>query len=243
VATTDVVEALRVLKDEGEVDRMRMAASIADAALAEVLPVLAGATTTRLEEQEFALCLDSAMRRLGAESVAFETIVAAGENSAKPHHHPGSRVIERGDAVVVDFGATFDGYRSDMTRTFSIGGAPTGAIKEIFDLVLASQAAGVAAVRPGVETGAVDAVCRDLIAAGGMVERFEHSTGHGVGLDIHEAPWVAATATTILEPGAVVTVEPGVYVAGVGGVRIEDTLVVTADGADPLTRFNKEVAA
>lgn len=243
VAASGIVESLREIKDHGEIDRMRYAASIADDALGEVLPMLAGAATTPLQEQEFALALDSAMRRLGAESVAFETIVASGENSAKPHHHPGSRLIEAGDPVVIDFGATFEGYRSDMTRTFLVGGKPKGNLAEIFDLVTRSQAAGVAAVRPGVTTGSIDAVCRDLIEAGGMAERFEHSTGHGVGLDIHEAPWVAAKATTILEPGVVVTVEPGVYVAGIGGVRIEDTLVVTADGAEPLTRFTKEVVA
>ena len=243
VRSAGIVEALREVKDGGEIDRMRRAASIADDALAEVLPMLAAAATSTLEEQEFALALDSAMRRRGAESVAFETIVASGENSAKPHHHPSARRIEKGDPVVVDFGATFEGYRSDMTRTFVVGGLPTGKLKEIFDLVATSQSAGVAAVQPGVITGSVDAVCRDIIAAAGMAERFEHSTGHGVGLDIHEAPWVAAKATAILEPGAVVTVEPGVYVAGVGGVRIEDTLVVTDDGAEPLTRFTKEVVA
>ena len=243
VATSGVVERLREVKDEGEIDRMRHAASIADAALTEVLPLLRAAPTTPITESEFALALDSAMRRLGAESVAFETIVAAGENSAKPHHHPTDRLIARGDPVVIDFGATFEGYRSDMTRTFVVGGLPTGELKGIFDLVSASQAAGVAAVRPGVEAKAVDDVCRTVIADGGMAERFEHSTGHGVGLDIHEAPWVSSLGTAILEPGVVVTVEPGVYVAGIGGVRIEDTLVVTADGAEALTRFTKEVAA
>lgn len=243
VATSGLVEELRAVKDEGEIDRMRRAAAIADAALAEVLPLMAGTGTTPITESAFALALDSAMRRRGAESVAFETIVAAGENSAKPHHHPSDRTIAVGDPVVVDFGATFDGYRSDMTRTFCVGGEPTGALREIFDLVAASQHAGVGAVRPGVTAGSIDEVCRGVIVDGGMGEHFEHSTGHGVGLDIHELPWVASQGTAILEAGTVVTVEPGVYVAGVGGVRIEDTLVVTSSGAEPLTRFTKEVAA
>ena len=243
VATSGLVEALRCVKDAGEIDRMRHAAAIADAALTEVLPLLAKTGVEPISESAFALALDSAMRRRGAESVAFETIVAAGENSAKPHHHPSDRTIVPGDPVVVDFGATFDGYRSDMTRTFCVGGAPTGALKEIFDLVTASQLAGVAAVQPGVVAGTIDDVCRGVIADGGMGEHFEHSTGHGVGLDIHELPWVASQGTAILEPGTVVTVEPGVYVAGVGGVRIEDTLVVTGSGAEPLTRFTKDVTA
>ncbi len=243
VATTGLIESLREIKDEGEIDRMRVAASIADAALGEVLPLMKDTGVNPITESEFALALDSAMRRRGAESVAFETIVAAGENSAKPHHHPTDRVIVVGDPVVVDFGATFEGYRSDMTRTFLVGGEPTGELKVIFDLVRSSQAAGVLAVRPGIAASEIDNVCRSVIADGGMAEKFEHSTGHGVGLDIHEAPWVSSLGTATLTAGTVVTVEPGVYVAGVGGVRIEDTLVVTSEGAEAFTKFPKEVAA
>jgi len=243
VATTGLVEGLREIKDAGEIDRMRHAALIADTALGQVLPRLASTGSAPITEEQFALSLDGTMRALGAESVAFETIVAAGENSAKPHHHPSGRVILEGDPVVIDFGATFEGYRSDMTRTFVIGGEPTGGLAEIFDVVRRSQAAGVAAVRPGAVASEVDATCRTLISDAGYGERFEHSTGHGVGLDIHEAPWVAARGDAILEPGVVVTVEPGVYVAGIGGVRIEDTLVVTDNGAERLTNFTKDVAA
>jgi Xaa-Pro aminopeptidase len=243
VATAGLVEGLREIKDAGEIDRMRHAALIADTALGEVLPSLAETGSTPITEEQFALSLDGTMRALGAESVAFETIVAAGENSAKPHHHPSGRVILEGDPVVIDFGATFEGYRSDMTRTFVVGGEPTGGLAEIFDVVRRSQAAGVAAVRPGAVASEVDATCRTLITEAGYGERFEHSTGHGVGLDIHEAPWVAARGDAILEPGTVVTVEPGVYVAGIGGVRIEDTLVVTQHGAERLTNFTKDVAA
>ncbi len=243
VATTGVVEALREVKDEGEVARMARAAAIADAALAEVLPLLAGVEAEGPTEEVFALALDTAMRRGGAESTAFETIVAAGENSAKPHHRPTDRPIRRGDPVVVDFGATFEGYRSDMTRTFCIGGEPTGELARVFEVVRRSQAAGVAAVRPGVGAKEVDDVCRTVIAEAGWADAFEHGTGHGVGLDIHEAPTVSQLGTAILSPGVVVTVEPGVYLPGVGGVRIEDTLVVTDGGSRALTTFTKDVPA
>ncbi len=237
VPTANAVEALRERKDAAEIARMERAAAIADAALFEVLPLMSQGVT----EEHFALELDTAMRRGGAESTAFETIVAAGENSAKPHHHPGSRTINGGDPVVVDFGATFEGYRSDMTRTFCVDAKPEGELARIFDVVQASQAAGAAAVRPGISAKEVDDVCRQIIAEAGWAERFEHGTGHGVGLDIHEAPTVSQLGTAILAPGFVVTVEPGVYVPGHGGVRVEDTLVVTEDGARPLTRFTKDI--
>jgi len=239
VPTSGVVEGLREVKDEGEIALMARAAAIADSALAEVLPLLASKVT----EDEFALALDTAMRKGGAESVAFETIVASGPNSAKPHHSPTHRSIQPGEPVVVDFGATFGGYRSDMTRTFCIGGEPTGDLARVFEVVKASQAAGVAAVHKGVGAKEVDDVCRQVIAEAGWAEAFEHGTGHGVGLDIHEAPTVSAVGTAILSSGMVVTVEPGVYLPGIGGVRIEDTLVVTDDGSRPLTTFTKDVVA
>jgi Xaa-Pro aminopeptidase len=237
VATSNAVETLRARKDAAEIARMERAAAIADAALFEVLPLMGQGVT----EEHFALELDTAMRRGGAESTAFETIVASGENSAKPHHHPGTRRINQGDPVVVDFGATFEGYRSDMTRTFCVDAEPEGELARIFDVVRTSQAAGADAVRPGISAKEVDDVCRQIIAAAGWAERFEHGTGHGVGLDIHEAPTVSQLGTAILAPGFVVTVEPGVYVPGHGGVRVEDTLVVTEEGARPLTRFTKDI--
>ena len=237
VATSNTVEALREVKDAAEIARMEHAAAIADAALFDTLPLMSQGVT----EEHFALELDTAMRRHGAESTAFETIVAAGENSAKPHHHPGGRTIVPGDPVVVDFGATFEGYRSDMTRTFCVNEDPTGELARIFEVVQTSQAAGARAVRPGISVKEVDDVCRQIIADAGWADRFEHGTGHGVGLDIHEAPTVSQLGTAILAPGFVVTVEPGVYVPGHGGVRVEDTLVVTEDGARALTRFTKDI--
>jgi Xaa-Pro aminopeptidase len=225
---------------------MERAAAIADEALGAVLPLLAaaGADRTRapLTEARFAAALDHAMRERGAEESAFETIVASGENSAKPHARPGPRVIGPGDPVVVDFGAVFDGYRSDMTRTFCVGGPPTGELARVFEVVATSQRLGVESVHAGIEAGAVDLTCRESIAEAGWAEYFEHGTGHGVGLDIHEQPSVGPGSAAILVPGTVVTVEPGVYLPGTGGVRIEDTLVVTDDGSRPLTQFPKEVA-
>jgi Xaa-Pro aminopeptidase len=245
VPTRGLVERLRSVKSAAEVLRMARAADIADRALGSVLPLLEAVAAGRggeLTEAGFAAALDHAMRLRGAEEPAFETIVASGENSAKPHARPGPRRIRPGDPVVVDFGAVFDGYRSDMTRTFCVGGAPSGELARVFDVVAEAQRTGVGVVAPGRLTGDVDAACREVIAAAGWADRFEHGTGHGVGLDIHEGPSVGPGSTAILEPGTVVTVEPGVYLPGTGGVRIEDTLVVTEGGSRPLTRFPKEVA-
>ncbi len=242
--TRGLVERLRAVKDEAELVRMARAAAVADAALATVTERLAavGGAGPAPTETEVAAALDHAMRAHGAEDRAFETIVASGPNSAKPHARPTGRSLAPGDPVVVDFGATVDGYRSDMTRTFCLGGEPTGELARVFAVVAEAQRAGVAAVGPGVVAGDVDRASRDVVVAAGWAERFEHGTGHGVGLDIHEAPSVGPGSTAILEPGSVVTVEPGVYLPGVGGVRIEDTLVVTEHGSRPLTLFPKEVA-
>jgi Xaa-Pro aminopeptidase len=236
VATAEVVEQLRVVKDTAEIARIEAAAQIADEALQRVVPMLEQSPT----ESELALALDTEMRRGGAEDRAFETIVAAGPNSAKPHHEPGSRRIGRGDTVVIDFGAVVDGYRSDMTRTFFVGGEPEPKMRDVFDAVLESQAEGVDAIAAGTSGREVDAVCRNSLARAGLADAFEHGTGHGVGLDIHEAPSIGKSSTAILPEGAVVTVEPGAYLRGLGGVRIEDTVLVTAAGCLPLTHFTKE---
>ncbi len=230
VATNGLVDNLRIVKHESEVARIEAAAAIADAALASVRDRLWDGPT----EADFGLELDTAMRRLGAEGTSFETIVAGGPNGAMPHHRPGTRVISEGDLVVLDFGALVDGYCSDMTRTVMVGDpSPTQA--RMLEVVGASQRAGVEAVRPGVATGEVDRACRAVIEDAGWGDAFVHSTGHGVGLEIHEEPRVAAGADATLVPGAVVTVEPGVYLPEHGGVRIEDTVVVTADGCRALT--------
>jgi Xaa-Pro aminopeptidase len=234
LASTGVLAGMRAVKDAGEVARIEAAAAIADAALEEVRPRLVPGTT----EQAFALALDTTMRELGASGPSFETIVASGPNGALPHHRPGNRAFEEGDLVVVDFGATVDGYRSDMTRTFAIG-ALSATQQRMLDVVTEAQAAGVATVRAGVPAAEVDAACRSVIAVAGWGDAFLHGTGHGVGLDIHEEPRVGATSTAVLRAGEVVTVEPGVYLPEHGGVRVEDTLLVTPSAARPLTQFPK----
>lgn len=235
VATDGVVEDLRRVKDAGEVARIEAACAIADAALAAVRHRLGEGAT----EAEVALELEWQMRRMGADGPSFDTIVASGPNGAMPHHRAGERRITGGDLVVIDFGALVDGYHSDMTRTFLVDeGSETQ--RRMLDAVAAAQAAGVAAVRAGIDVRAVDEACRAVLREVGWEEAFVHGTGHGVGLDIHESPRVAANAAGSLADGHVVTVEPGVYLAEHGGVRIEDTLVVTAEGSRTLTLAPKD---
>jgi Xaa-Pro aminopeptidase len=237
VPTSSVVEDLRLVKDDGEAARIRSACAIADAALAEVRHRLAERPT----EIEFGLELDAAMRRLGAADVSFETIVASGPNGARPHHHPSDRTIVDGDLVVIDFGALVDGYHSDMTRTVAVGDVGDER-RRMLDVVLESQDAGVRAVAAGRSAAEVDAACRQVIDDAGWGDAFLHSTGHGVGLDIHEEPRVSGRSAATLVAGHVVTVEPGVYLPGLGGVRIEDTVLVTDDGCDRLTLAPKDPA-
>jgi Xaa-Pro aminopeptidase len=233
VPTSNLVEGLRLRKDTGEIARVAIAAGIADAALASVRPMLGEGPT----EAEVALALDTEMRRLGADEPSFETIVAAGPNAAEPHHHPSQRKIGHGELVVVDFGARVDGYCSDMTRTIRTGRARDLApeLARVAAVVLAAQDAGLCAVRDGVAGAEVDRACREVVGAAGLAELFVHGTGHGVGLDIHEGPALGVLSQDILCSGQVVTVEPGVYVPGLGGARTEDTVLVTGAGCEILT--------
>ncbi len=236
VPVRNAVEALRAVKDEGELARIERAADLADVALAQVKELLCQGPT----EKEFGIALDFEMRRRGADDVAFETIIASGPNSALPHARPSNRRVEPGELVVIDFGATVEGYRSDMTRTVSVGAPRSGEMRDLLEAVLAAQRAGVRAVAAGVSAAGVDAACRESLASVGLAEAFVHGTGHGVGLEIHEAPSVSAESADILEEGAVVTVEPGAYLHESGGARIEDTLVVTATGSRLLTKSTKD---
>lgn len=238
VATPGLVEQLRMVKDEYEVDRLRTACAVGDAALAALLET--GALRPGRTERQVARDLEWAMFERGAAGIAFETIVAAGANSAVPHHRPTEAVLAAGDFVKIDFGAVVDGYHSDMTRTFVLG-TPASWQREVYDLVYAAQQAGREALRPGVPCADVDAAARDVIAAAGHGSLFVHGLGHGVGLRIHEAPGIAKTGTGTLQSGVAVTVEPGVYFPGRGGVRIEDTLVVRAGGAELLTNTSKDL--
>lgn len=243
VSLQQKVEALRAVKDEAEIELLAQACAIADAALAELIE--AGGIAAGRTEAEIGRDLDFRMLALGADEVSFETIVATGPNSAIPHHRPGDRVVERGDLVKFDFGATYRGYHSDMTRTFGIGELADWQ-REIYALVAASQRAGAEALAVGATGKEIDAVSRQIIADAGYGETFSHGLGHGVGLEIHEAPNLSALSETKLDDRVCVTVEPGVYLPGRGGVRIEDTLVLRGSGADDsrtdlLTKTSKDL--
>lgn len=237
VATSGLVEALRRVKDDGEVSRIEAAAAVADAALDDLRPMLLEGP----EERELASALDHRMRELGASDRSFETIVAAGSRAAMPHARPTAARVEPGELVVVDFGAVVDGYCSDMTRTLCAGAPASGTLERVVAVVAESQRAGTATARPGAAGKEVDAACREVIGAAGWGDAFVHGTGHGVGLEIHESPRVSAESTDMLVPGTVLTVEPGIYLAGKGGARIEDTVVVTADGCRALTKSPKDL--
>jgi Xaa-Pro aminopeptidase len=226
-ATSSLVERLRVVKDDAEVARIRAACQVTAEAFAAVVPALRAGRT----ERALAVAIERAMVDLGAQRVAFDLIVAGGPNGAIPHHEPGDRMLESGDVVTLDIGAMIAGYRSDMTRVVALGD-PDPRLLAIHDIVAAAQAAGVAAARAGATCGDVDAAARQIIGDAGHGERFVHGIGHGVGLDIHETPILTREPETVLEAGTVLTVEPGIYVPGLGGVRIEDTIVVAAD-AEP----------
>ncbi|SNS23076.1 M24 family metallopeptidase [Rhodococcoides kyotonense] len=238
VRSPGLVEELRMVKDEYEIGLLRDACRAADDAFAALIE--RGGIRVGRTELDVARELESLMLDFGADGISFETIVAAGPNSAVPHHRPTASVLAAGDFVKFDFGALVGGYHSDMTRTVVLG-QPDEWQKEIYDLVLRSQAAGREALAPGVSTASVDAASRSVIEEAGYGELFLHGLGHGVGLEIHEAPGIARTSTGTLLSGAAVTVEPGVYISGRGGVRIEDTLVVRDDGPELLTMTSKEL--
>ncbi len=224
------------MKDSGELARMERAAAIADEALAAVAPMLGERPTEADVRDE----LEHRMRRLGADGPSYDTIVASGpDNAARPHHQTGRRTIVEGDTVIIDVGALVDGYHSDMTRTIVVGD-PTEEQRRIYDLVLEAQLAGLAAVGAGASARDVDAACRNVFADAGYGDWFIHGTGHGVGLDIHEDPFSSTVSEDELVAGDVVTVEPGLYRGGFGGVRIEDLVAVTADGGRRLTHLSKD---
>ena len=239
VRTAGEVEALREVKDDGEVMLLRRACDAADTALSAL--IADGGLRPGRTERAVARELEALMLDHGADGPSFETIVAAGANSAVPHHRPTDAVLEAGDFVKIDFGALVGGYHSDMTRTFVLGSAAAWQ-RELYQLVAAAQQAGREALAVGATLSDVDAAAREVIAAAGHAEHFGHGLGHGVGLQIHEAPGINSTAAGTLLAGSVVTVEPGVYLPDRGGVRIEDTLVVGERGPELLTRFPKELA-
>lgn len=230
VPAADLVEQLRARKWPAEVEAIRAAAALADRALEHMWSLLRPGAT----EREIALEGEFLMRRAGAEEVAFDTIVASGPRSALPHAETTDRALEPGDLVVIDLGARLRSYCSDMTRTFAVKSASPRQ-QELYRLVYTAQRAGLDAVRPGAVCGHVDAAARSIIDAAGYGEAFGHGLGHGVGLDVHEAPRLGRDEETTLAAGHVVTVEPGVYLEGEGGIRLEDLVAVREDGLEMLT--------
>ena len=236
IPAREAVERLRWAKEPEEVRLLDAAQAIADQAFERIVGQLRPGRT----EREVAFRLDMAMRELGADATSFETIVAFGEDAAEPHHHPTDRALAVGDVVKMDFGALLDGYHSDMTRTVALG-EPPERLREVYEVVRRAQQAGVDAVRPGVTGDELDRLVRDVIVDAGYADGIQHSLGHGVGLEIHEAPWLRIGWTEALPEGAVVTVEPGVYLPGLGGVRIEDMVEVTGAGPRVVPRTGKEL--
>ena len=227
------VRRLRLIKDSAEIAKLQRAADITDAVTEVVFSRLA----TGQSELEIALAVGTAVSAAEA-TLAFDTSVQIGANSALPHHAPGSRRITAGDLVLIDFGAAFDGYLADTTRV-AVSGEPSHRQLQIHKLVLEAHDAAIAAVRPGVTTAAIDKAARDVISAGGMGDRFFHRVGHGIGLEIHEDPSLDPGSKTMLAAGMVFTIEPGVYIPGWGGIRIEDDVVVETNGCRMLTKADR----
>ena len=238
VPAEDALAALRLCKDEHELQQMRRAVAVTEAALRSTMDQ----TRAGMTEREVAGLLTMEMLRAGGEGMAFSPIVVAGPNAASPHAVPSDRPIGAGETVVIDCGATVGGYAADITRTFAIG-ALEPELARVYEVVRAANGAGRAAAGPGVPAEEVDRAARAVIEEAGYGEYFIHRTGHGLGLEVHEPPYIVAGNERILEPGMVFTVEPGVYLPGRGGVRIEDDVVVTSDGAESLTAFPRELVS
>lgn len=239
-STQHLVEQARMVKDASEIAILREAA----ARLAPVVDACLASARAGVPERVVAAVVEGAMRAAGFERPAFDTIVASGPNSARPHHRAGDRVLADGDLVVLDFGGVLDGYCSDITRTIVLG-HPSDRARHLYEAVREAQQAAIDAVRPGVEATAVDAAAREVLTARGLGDAFGHGTGHGLGLDVHEEPRIgkprAETTAVRLEPGMVFTIEPGAYLAGFGGVRIEDDVLVTDTGCERLTPGTREL--
>ena len=234
--TTGVIERLRMVKTADEIERIRRSVITNSQAYEKTL----GNIRVGMSEFEIASRLEFEMRQLGAEKTAFETIVAAGPHAALPHAQPSARKIAVDQLLLIDMGACQDGYMSDMTRTVSIGKTNSNS-RKMYDAVLRAQLAAIEAVRPGVTAGKVDRAARKVLDAEGLGKAFTHSTGHGLGLEIHEPPRLGRAEKTRLEAGMVITIEPGAYVRDDGGVRIEDTVLVTKTGCEVLTPTTKEL--
>ncbi len=224
-AATSIIASIRMIKTQDEIEKLIAAQNIADRAFSELLGMLEPGMT----EREVAMELEYFMKKFGADEPSFDTIVGSGPNGALCHATPSDRKLTYGDMVVMDFGVRKDGYCSDMTRTIAIGD-PVDELKKIYKIVREAQAMTLRAVKPGVEGKKLDAIARECIKARGYGDCFGHSLGHGFGLEVHEGPSASTRSNDVLRPGMTITVEPGIYVEGLGGVRIEDCLIVTDDG-------------
>jgi Xaa-Pro aminopeptidase len=236
VPVSGVVEKLRLIKTDAEIKILKEAADIADAAFKYILDFIRPGKT----ELEVSNELEFFMRRAGAASSSFDTIVASGYRGALPHGVASDKVIESGDFITLDFGAYYKGYVSDITRTIAVG-EPDAKLKEIYEIVLEAQLKGIDGFKPGMTGLEADALTRDYITEKGYGEYFGHSTGHGIGLEVHEGPALSVKSSFILEPGMVVTCEPGIYIPGLGGIRIEDDTLITKDGNETLTHSTKDL--
>ncbi|MDN3016540.1 aminopeptidase P family protein [Paenibacillus sp. BSR1-1] len=236
VPVSGVVEKLRLIKTDAEIKILKEAADIADAAFKHILDFIRPGKT----ELEVSNELEFFMRKAGATSSSFDTIVASGHRSALPHGVASDKVIEKGDMVTLDYGAYYKGYVSDITRTVAVG-EPDAKLKEIYNIVLESQLRGMDGIKPGITGKEADALTRDYITEKGYGEYFGHSTGHGIGLEVHEGPGLSSKSDLVLEPGMVVTCEPGIYIPGLGGVRIEDDTLITKDHNEALTHSTKDL--
>ncbi|WP_275425612.1 M24 family metallopeptidase [Planococcus versutus] len=233
---SDLIEKLRMVKTPEEVSVLKAAAKIADDAFEHICGFIRAGVT----ELEVSNELEFFMRQQGATSSSFDIIVASGLRSAFPHGVASDKVIEQGDMITLDFGALYNGYISDITRTVAVG-EPSEKMKEIYNVVLKAQELGVEKIGPGMSGIEADAIARDYIKSKGYGDAFGHSTGHGIGLEVHESPGLSFKSETILEQGMAVTVEPGIYLPGIGGVRIEDDILITESGNERLTNSTKEL--
>ncbi|MFW6003347.1 MAG: M24 family metallopeptidase [Halanaeroarchaeum sp.] len=228
----DVMASLRITKDDTELAAIRRASSIADDVIEELRRM--GDSVPGSTESELATRIETMLTDRGGTEPAFDVIVGAGPNGARPHHRHGDREIRAGDPVVLDFGTRVAHYPSDQTRTLVFGGTPPGGFEAAFEVVREAQEAAIRAIEPGIAAGDVDEAARSVIEAHGFGDRFVHRTGHGVGLEVHEQPYIVGGNDRILEPGMVFSVEPGIYIDGAYGIRIEDLVVVTPSGAERL---------
>ena len=234
IPTCNLIQKLRIRKDEQEITRLQKAATLADETYEYVLQFI----RPGLSEQEVYVEIEMFMRRKGADSSSFPCIVASGYRSAMPHGTATHKIIEKNELITLDFGALLGGYCSDLTRTIATGNVHPR-LKDIYHIVLESQLHTLTHLKPGMTGEEVDALARDIITKYGYENHFQHGTGHGLGMEVHESPRLSPRSHEMLEPGMVVTIEPGIYIEGLGGVRIEDDVLLTQDGNVPLTKANK----